>query len=398
MLFLAYTFYVGFAATTAFAKNTWNASQQKLSFEAYRDLIDEQYSSMLDMKKDTPLLQSKSSYIDLNGQMASLLRQQTSNARLKLSNGHLVMYDSKFNRKDIIANAENVASFCRQAQDLGKNFLFVMAPSQCYAPSEMLPAGYTENINSNADLFLEILQQNNVPWLDLRQSMERDNISLTDAFFVTDHHWTVETGFWAYAELLRSLEDKSMIPALPSDLTDPDNFDFIRYEDCFLGSSGKRTGRFFAGVDDFTVIVPKFDTEISVKVESKNVDNTGRFENVYTNQMLTSLDIKLKNADLFNDDPYSRIGYGNSDLTHWRNSHAPLNAKFMLIGDSIASIPFALLPLSVSSCDELDMRSFGGDFPTYFQSYNPDIIIVFVNAYGLAGGQAANVSYNFSIN
>lgn len=395
--FLIYIFYVGSAATIPFLKNICTASEKKYTVIEFRDMIDTQYESMLNTKRDNPLLKNKSSYIDLNGQMANYLGQQTVNGRVKLTNGHLAEYDKGYSSENITENANNIVRFYQEASALGKDFLFVLAPSQCYGQISLLPVGYTDKINENADAFIDLLSKNNVPYLDLREKMEEQGISYSDAFYVTDHHWTVETGFWAYGEMMKELEQRNIISELNQDLIDPNHYEFIKYENCLLGSSGIRTGRFYAGIDDFSLIVPRFETEISVVIESKNVNKSGRFENVYSNQTLDSFHIKLSNPDLFNDNPYGRIGYGNPDITNWRNENAEEDIRFLLIGDSIGNVPFALMPIYISSCDELDMRNYKSNFKEYFYSYDPDVILICVNAFGLAGSQATNVSYDFSL-
>lgn len=395
--FLTYIFYVGTAAAIPFLKNMCTASEKKYAVIEFRDMIDTQYESMLNTKKDNPLLKNKSSYIDLNGQMANYLGQQTMNERVKLSNGHLAEYDKGYSPEDITENANNIVHFYQDASALGKDFLFVLAPSQCYGQTSLLPVGYTNNIDENADTFINVLSKNNVPYLDLRDKMEEQEISYSDAFFVTDHHWTIETGFWAYGEMMKELEQRNVISELNHDLIDPNHYEFIRYEDCFLGSSGVRTGRFYAGIDDFSLIVPRFETEISVVIESKKINKTGPFENVYSYPVLDSFRNKLSNPDLFNENAYANIGYGNPDITNWRNENAEEDNRFLLIGDSIGNVPFALMPIYISSCDELDMRNYKSNFKEYFYSYDPDVILICVNAFGLAGSQATNVSYDFSL-
>lgn len=397
LCFLVYIFYVGTAAIIPLFENICTASEKKYTIIEFRDMINSQCEAMLSTKKDIPLLKNKSSYINMNGQIANYLGQQAMNGRVKLRNGHLAEYDKGYAPKDIAENANNIVNFYHTLSVLNKDFLFVLAPSQCYGQTEFLPIGYTDTINENANAFIQVLSENNVPYLDLRENMALENISYTDAFFITDHHWTVETGFWAYGQIMTELYNKNIIPELNHDLINPSNYEFRKYEDCLLGSSGIRTGRYYAGIDDFSLIVPRFKTNISVTVESKNVSREGSFENVYSNQSLDSFHIKLSNPDLFNDNPYSRIGYGNTDITNWRNETAEINKKFLLIGDSIGNIPFSLMPLFISSCDELDMRHFKNDFRDYFYSYEPDVVVICVNAFGLAGSQANNVNYDFSL-
>ena len=395
VLFLLFSLYVGSATIPVFIQNTLDADKANANFNEYIDLIDSQYHDVLNTNRDTPYLQNKGSYIDLCGLMANVLNQHTANGRTKLTNGHLTLTNPKYDPMSVQESAQNIIRFYQKQASLGKDFLFVLAPSQVYSDALYLPDGFSSTEKSNAELFVSILLENDVPVLDLRNKMNEQNISYTDAFYMTDHHWKTEYGFWAMGEIIKELETMGYASTRETKLTSPENYDFITYENCFLGSSGKRTGKYFAGTDDFTLIVPKYDTEITVTIQSKNISKTGRFEDVSATNSRIGMEMRLSDPDYFNDDPYGRIGYGNTPMTNWRNPNAPENKKFLLIGDSMANIPFTFMTLYNSICDELDMRHYTDDFENYFTAYSPDLVLICVNQYGIIGNEAENVTYNF---
>ena len=55
--------------------------------------------------------------------------------------------------------------------------------------------------NETADGFLAGLEENGIPYLDLRENLSESGRDLSEAFYVTDHHWTIQTAFWAAGEL-----------------------------------------------------------------------------------------------------------------------------------------------------------------------------------------------------
>ena len=57
-----------------------------------------------------------------------------------------------------------------------------MTPCQIPENENLLPIGYVDYSNQNADDLLKILENNNIPILDLRKEMIKDGISYTDAF------------------------------------------------------------------------------------------------------------------------------------------------------------------------------------------------------------------------
>lgn len=395
LMFLAFCFYLGLSAFQPFLENCGKALENGSTLAEFIEVIDDQYSSMLTTKTDQPLLYNKATYINMNGQIAKLLDQQIVNERMKLTNGHLAGIGGTYDPQRVQVISENLYEFYEAQAEKGKNFLFVLAPTQYYGHAEYLPTGYTDYANLNGDLLTQLLEDKGVPVLDLREKMREQSITYTDAFFVTDHHWKPQTAFWAYTELMTKLWELGFIDELAPELIDSENYRFEVYEKCYLGSSGRRTGQYFAGVDDFCLIVPKFDTEISVTVSSRNVEKNGRYEDVSHSKSYEEFVQLLENPDYFNTDPYAAYGYGNTAMTNWRNENAPADQRFLLIGDSMANIPFSLLPLGISSCDELDMRSYSDDFTSYYNEYDPDTVIIFVNVGGILSKDAYNVTYDF---
>lgn len=382
ILFLLFTVCVGIGALPQLLENTKTAVQNRYSLNEFIDAIDEQYYDVLSIEKGTPLLRNKGTYINLNGLMARVLGQPLMNERIKLSNGHLTPVPPVYKDEDVEAAAENLKALHKQLSKDGKRFLFVVAPLQVSPEETGLPNGYTDTENDSANYLLRLLEESGVPYLDLRDCMEEDGIAYSDAFFVTDHHWRPETGFWAYTRILEKLQEIGTVEQISEFYTSKENYEFRIYEDSFLGSSGKRTGRYYAGVDDFCVIAPKFETNISVTIEEPEVDLQGPYEEVsYKGDM----DAYLSDPDYFSDNPYGRYGWGDTPLTQWRNENAPEDKSVMLIGDSFGNVPFSLMPLYFSSCDELDMRYFTGDFQAHYEDCDPDTVVLLVNVDQIEG-------------
>lgn len=377
VLFLLFIGYVACEPFPQFLSNTRALITEGISPRNYIRSIDDQYSGMLSTEKEKPLLQSKGTYINLNGLMANLLGQPMMNDRVTLKNGHLASLVSwRYSQEEIENAGENISRFAQRQLSQGKQFLFVMVPSQISKYEDLLPTGYTDTTNETADILLELLTQNGVPCLDLRETMHSEGMTQADAYFTTDHHWKPQTGFWAYTKMLEALQQFDVIAPVDSFYTDSGNFEFVTYEKTFLGSSGKRTGIYYAGLDDSIFIRPKFDTEISVTIPDRGLDLTGRYEDVGYN---TEVEMDYSHPDYFNENAYGLYGWGDTSLTQWRNENAPENAKVMLIGESFGNIPFSLMSLYFSSADELDMRYYSSDFAGYYASYQPDIVIMEVN-------------------
>lgn len=267
----------------------------------------------------------------------------------------------------------------------GKTALFVLAPHQVSKYEDDLPAGYEDYANENSDNLLQQLKENGIPVLDLREEMQRDGISYADAFFKTDHHWKPKTGFYAYKKLVDYFTQMGIIAPIESKYTDLAAFHVENYENWFLGSAGKRTGQYYAGVDDFSIISPEFETSLSLYLPSNSLLIEGNFLEV-------GFDMAAMRQDFFGANPYAGFGHSDRDHKQYRNEFAPVDLKVLSIADSFGNVPLTFLPLVFQSCDELDMRYYDGVFEEYYQDYDPDILIVLISSYSPAQD---NTMYHF---
>ena len=400
--FLLAIFYIGSATFPSTVTNISHMDPTHGLAAIYdaQNKINKDYSDMLDFKHSN--FKNKASYINMNGLMARLMGQRYINERVKLNNGHLGAASMSSAKQAIGAEIEvkvshkknreipavlQMAKLNESQNDKGKVLLFVMAPNQNPKYEDVLPTGYAEGFNRNADNLLDGLSGNGVPFLDLREEMKNDGIGHSEAFFVTDHHWKPETGFWAYAKTIAYLETASAIEPVNPVLTDINEFDIDVYKDVYLGSSGKRTGRYFAGLDDFSVITPKFKTDMSLEIPSSSISRQGGFAEVaYSHRDIT--------IDFFNTSIYSIYGHGNRDLMLWRNDAAPIDLKVLALGDSFSNVYFTFFPLVFTTFDQMDLRQCeeGFDFLEYYSAFDPDIVIIQVNASSISN---PNTTYDF---
>jgi hypothetical protein len=171
--------------------------------------------------------------------------------------------------------------------------------------------------------------------------------------------------------------------------TDPANYTFDTYKNTFLGSSGRRTGIYYAGIDDSVFLRPNFHTDIQVRIPEREVDLRGRYEDVSYSPYGWP---DFEKPDYFRSNSYGLYGWGDTGITHWRNENAAQEEKFLLIGESFGNIPYSLMSLCFSSCDELDMRHYSDDFDAYYAAYQPDTVILEVNI-GMAVSENTTFPY-----
>lgn len=376
-LFLGYLAFVACSCLPGVIYETGKSLYWQTGPQELIKSIDEYCEEMIPFDQEANVLLDKGTYINFNGLMAKTLAQPSLNQRTILSNGLLAsISETGPEEADLREAADNLIRFYRKQQEKGGDFLFVMAPSKISKYEDVLPVGFTDTDNETADRLIALLEAETVPVLDLRESLKEEGILWEEAFFTTDHHWTPQTGFLAFREITEALAEMGAAEAVDPFYTDEESYLFHTYEDAFLGSAGKRTGKYYAGLDDFTLIEPNFPTDIQVSIPSLEVELRGSYRQVSYD---TNSTVNPEAPDYFNDNMYGLYGWGDTALTRWRSESAQVQERILLIGDSFSNVPFSFLPICYSSCDEMDMRYFQEDFEDYYQEYDPQTVVILIN-------------------
>ena len=382
LVFLVFIVYVGSVAYPSAFSNIWHFLKGEYDFSYTAGQFELEYNSMLDFERIN--LQNKETYINFNGLMARAMGQRGMNNIVKLDNGHLTPLLQGI---DVSVAIRQISKLNEMQAKNGKVFLFVMAPFQVPENEDIIPPGYIDYSNMNADALLEGLAVNGVPVLDLREEMRKDGLNHSNSFFITDNHWKPETGFWAYTSIIEYLSENGMSGPIPDKYIDLESYNIDVRENCFLGNAGKRTGIYYGGLDDFSVITPKYETEIHAEIPSIELDKTGSFDEVMIDWTMLELDYFILPS------MHSAYSFGPRGFKSYLNEGAPIDLKLMAIGDSFSNIPFTFTPLVFKENDRLDMRHFKGDFKEYHLEFDPDIVVLLINPSAI---HTANAMYDFS--
>ena len=79
-----------------------------------------------------------------------------------------------------------------------------------------------------------------------------------------DAEWSIQGAFLATG-LIANYLNENYDMQIPEGLYTEENFNFETYENSYIGSMGRRVGRIYGGIDDFTLIKPNFDTDYTVR-------------------------------------------------------------------------------------------------------------------------------------
>lgn len=336
----------------------------------------------------------KSSFISLNGFLQNAIGKKIIidadpvNDVYKLTNGSLsAVYNADV---DIQGRSESIIELYKYIKLKNIDFLYVQAPSVLDSDEQLLPYGIENLSAEKIDVFLSNLSGGGVPLIDLRKEMKEQNISFTDAFFRTDHHWKPETGLWAFGEIAKNLNEAYGYD-ISEKLWDINNYNVEVKEDWFLGSRGKRVGPYYAGVDDISLITPKFDTDLRIEIPSLELELTGAFENTLIDHE------KISERDYYRLNPYAAYSYWDECKTI-TNYRAPNNKKVLLVRDSFAGVVTPFLSLGCETLDVVDLRRGEIDsLCSYIEETNPDIVLFLYYTGSVCGGSdLQNMFFDFS--
>lgn len=284
--------------------------------------------------------------------------------------------------------SQDILRLQETALDNDAEFLYVYAPDKEYW--SILPEEVNNYSVQNHDALMRSCNQLGIQTFDLAQEMTKETATPEEWYYVTDHHWKAETGFWAHGQLCERLNEQYGF-SYDKSLTDINQYENRLYEDWFLGSSGKKVGRFFTprGVDDLDLIVPKFSTDLFVSIPPKNETRKGTFEET----MLEFSQIEKKGYYSYN--PYDVYGFNVREKIIY-NDQAVNDDTILMICDSYALSVYPFLALNTKELHIVDVRDYEWyegekiNLQEYIPQIHPDYVILFYK-----GVRSMDGSYNF---
>ena len=310
-------------------------------------------------------------FIELYGGLQRLTNQKFiedsySYSVIRMNNGSLTFGSVGQVQKDVSHNAAATADFAGALAELGIPFTAVMTPQKVPQQADSTPAALRDYHNEEADQFLSVLEDAGIHTVDLRDDMGSD---LSPYFFVTDHHWTAHGAFAGNQVMTAALSAQYGFEIFHPGL-DEMQFSHTVYTDLFLGSQGKRVGTLYAGVDDFPLYNPKFETNLTYQVSEAAVPRTGTLEEaLYFEEYLEK--------DYYNGNPYVTYAggdWGKAVITNHLNPDGP---KVVMIRDSFGC---AITPFFALQCSELvtmDLRAYRGeDLLADIAGMDPDFVVL----------------------
>lgn len=352
-------------------KNIYKLSVGDRSFETMKENLTWNYCG--EIKYQYELLDLNSLYLKNSG--FDYITKNDSETIIKLSNGQLSTLSS-FLSEDVLDCSVSVINKLYKFTKINCiDFLYIACPSKDYYFS--YPEGFDNFTPINLNRFYKKLDAYDIPYLNLTYKLIEDGRE-KNAFYNTDHHWKVETGFWATEKILQNLKNLYDYD-YNEQYTNLLNYNLKVYDKWFLGSLGKKTGMYFteAGVDDFTLITPNFETSFEEELPLKQEKKEGNFIDA-----LLAID-KIEKKDYYEKSPYHTYTGGDYRFQIIHNNNSENKRKILLIRDSFACPVVPFLAMQNEYVYIYDSRDFIPEekinLYNLIEEVNPDCILMLFN-------------------
>jgi len=274
---------------------------------------------------------------------------------------------------DLDKRADTVLRLQIAVKNIGCDLLYIQLPSKIKQDENLLPK-YVEDFSvENADSFLAALDQRGVKTYDLRQELYPSAKDCNKLFYRTDHHWKAETGLFAAGLIAEKISREYGLDIKP-ELFEKDNFNKEEYGKIFLGSLGKRLGKYYAAPDDFCLLTPKYDTNYLCKYHREDgqiLIKEGNFRSAWI------FEEHIK-KDFFSQNVYMAYAGGPLPLIECENRL--MGGKTLLaVTDSFGDTLFPFLSAAFERLVIVDPRLYKGSIADLAAAERPDLCLFVIN-------------------
>lgn len=279
-------------------------------------------------------------------------------------------------RNDYIANnIEDIIELDNYLEELDMEFVYCQAPSKIFDEMDIIPGCIENYRDEDKDIIVQNLKSADVDILDIRDYMPNVYEDYMSYFYITDHHWKVETGLWV-STLLASYLNKDHGFEINLEKFNLENYNVKRYKDASLGSQGKKVSLGYIAREDFSLLYPRDEQNWTVTIPEVGINETGDFELILD-------ETQLDGDDLYNDNMYAAYIYGDQAYMSIVNNEIDDNGdKILIIGDSMNEVIVPFLATGCRQVDRIDLRLFDGSLRNFLGKNYYDVVIMILNGAG----------------
>ena len=231
----------------------------------------------------------------------------------------------------------------------GTDVLFVVAPSKFITndrrTSQDMPVNDPQVL---VDETLFYLNRLGIETLDLNCYIPNKEVPYEQAFFKSDHHWTIPAAFCATKILADTLNERFDYNLDTQKYLASEQFRKITYKDVMLGSMGRRSGANYSGLDDMTAIYPNYH----IQCNRHTLEEYGGYSDKSGDIMGTLISTEaLEQSDIYKGSPYDMYINGLRTYEHIENESIEDGKTFFMIRDSYFSPVITFMTPMVKQID-----------------------------------------------
>lgn len=281
--------------------------------------------------------------------------------------------------KDV--NDEAVLAMKKLKEDIAVPIFCILPPNKNTQEKASLPNGVLDYSVLNENELYDRLSNIGIKTLSLSREYIKEKKSEKETFYMTDTHWRNETAFWAYQRSLKFLEKEMFVKFHNADKSNSlKNYKFEKFKGIYIGSMGKRVGKeYIEQKDDYTLIIPKFDTKYTYIKYDENYkvksEKEGSFEEVFVNRWVIS------DKNEYTDKYITMMDYG-APYEVIVNDKIDAGVSLVIIRDSFA-MPFsAYLASNVKHIYMFDTRyeNIRRTLRKKIEEVSPDAVLLLCNS------------------
>lgn len=282
-----------------------------------------------------------------------------------VGNGHMSYVVNSFDTKYI----ENQIEFGKQMENKGINFLMFMTPFKLSENSNIQSGPYTDRSAEIEKMGMQMFRDAGLNVISVSEHIEAEGLDRHELFFKTDHHWLPQTALWANKLMCENLNENYGF-AIDTDVFAEENYNIVYADKNWLGTLGKKVTTAYCEPEPFPIIIPKYDTDVTVFVSKTNTTMSGRVEDV-----LLDWD-QLKEPDIYTRRNYDMYAYGDIAMLSIHNNKVNDGRRVLMIKRSFADAMIPYFASTVEYLDVIDLRAFKGSLQAYIDETKPDTVIM----------------------
>lgn len=267
----------------------------------------------------------------------------------KCDNGYLINKPVSTDNK-VEKNTNAIVKF-KDNVDVPITVMF--APSTGYIADDVLPTVHDEY---NDDTYFEsaskTFENNGIAFVDLRETFKEAYNNGSQLYYKTDHHWTTEGAYTAYAQLCKNLATEPVAK---------ESLNVEKYDD-FYGTTYSTSGFWLTDPDTVEVWNNPENTD-NIKVTITEGTEVNEYDSMYFYDHIEE------------DDKYPVFIDGNHALTEITNSEAE-GGTIIVIKDSFSHCLAPFLAENYSKVILVDMRYYKQSVSNIVAQEKPEQILV----------------------